>query len=248
MGILARLLSRHDAPGQESSTPWVADFRVRGEKFGYANVPASDVYAAFDQVVVPSCSGFAQIKQGLLARQISPDVFHLISFGSDKRGSYCFRWGVSLAYVPHEWGERCRYHRTLKSVRFDLFEDPLEFVVQDWRSAEGWGYMADTLHGPMCFREDLVRAWANLWPIITSWFSAVQDLQGVLNQATQHLRHNWRGARHYPDPKLVLAFTLARVGKREEGAAALNELSQADPTSYGSEGLKTALSEITALQ
>ena len=248
MGIFDRLFKHHNPPGGESPTPWDVECKARAAKFGYGQVPASEVWAAFEQVVVPSCSGFLQAKRGLLARQINSDMFHLVSFGAGKGGIYGFRWGVSLAYVPHEWEEACKYHRTLKAVRFDLFEDPWEFLIEDLHSAEGWQYMADTLHGPTCFREDLARAWANLSPVITTWFSTVPDLPGVVSCANRHLRHNWRGFRHHPDPNLILAFTLARLGKREEALTALSELGRADSVGYGSEILKSALDKTLAIQ
>jgi hypothetical protein len=118
------------------STPWVNRCAERAKKYGYEMVSASKVYDAFNTIAPPSLPRFAVLKEGQLVREVCSDIVHLINLSATKGGRYTFRWGVSLTYVPHEWDPKPKFHRTLKSARFDLFEDPYEFLITDHFSAE----------------------------------------------------------------------------------------------------------------
>ena len=78
-------------------------------------VPAEAVYETFHHVVRPS--GFRAISNGVLARPVTDDISHLIKLVAYKGGEYHFRWGASLAYVPHSWNNALRWHRTSKSFK-----------------------------------------------------------------------------------------------------------------------------------
>ncbi|PYJ58478.1 MAG: hypothetical protein DME24_16295 [Verrucomicrobia bacterium] len=94
-------------------------------------------------------------------------------------------------------------------------------------------------------REDLARACGNLKPIILHWFDSTSNLDGILNRAAVQVNHLWQGFRHHPDPKLVYAFTLARLGRVSEGKTALEELIESNRETYGSIELRCALDKIT---
>ena len=104
--------------------------------------------------------------------------------------------------------------------------------------------MVDTLHGEVCVRHDLTRAWCNLKPVIQDWFALCSSLEGVLRKSAEHVNHTWPSFRHFPDPKLVYAFTLARLGKLSDGASALEELVKSDGETYASNELRNALQRI----
>jgi|SRR5947209_5499632 len=240
-GLFRRHFRREDNSSKTNMTEWQKACTARAEKYGYSKVPAAVVYTAFAEIVKPSTFGFAPMKSGLVAAKVSDDIFHVIELRSGKGDIYSFRWGVSLAYVPHDWCGKCTFHRTLKSVHLDLFEDAGEFLVRDPYSAEGWQYYTDSGHGEICMREDLARAWCNLKPIILHWFDTVSNLEGILDRATAHVNHSWQSFRHHPDPKLVSAFTLARLGRVSEGKNALEDLMELNRETYCSIELRGAL-------
>lgn len=203
---------------QSPSSVRLAD---RAKHFGWNEVPASVVYATFDEVVANSEPNFTLLKKGSLGRQVSRDITHLISFSPGGRGGmYGFSWGVSLAYVPHEWSPKPKFHRTLKSARFALWEN-IEFVVTDPSSREVETYLVDAMHGEECMRSDLLRTWSKLQLRIRLFFEQSSNLEGVLNRATQHANRKWDSFLHFPDPKIVEAFTLARLGKSAEAETLL---------------------------
>jgi hypothetical protein len=72
------------------------------------------------------------------------------------------RLGVSLAFVPHEFDRRLRFHRTMKSADLDLFEAASdEFVQRGETERRGFlaaGYGADVL------RRDASEAWELVTP------------------------------------------------------------------------------------
>jgi hypothetical protein len=195
---------------------------VRAKEYGWHQVAAATVYASFGEIVANAEPMFALLKNGLLARQSSDEVVQMIQLSAGKGGSYGFRWGVSLGFIPHEWSPRPRFHRTLKSARLDLFEEPFNFLIADHCSGEGWDYLVDGMHGESCMRRDMLAAWSKLQPVIDSFFNALSSLDGVLRKANEHATKSWQSFRHHPDPKVVQAFTLARLGRLPEAEGLLS--------------------------
>lgn len=76
-------------------------------------IPADEVYRVFEKIVV--LSGFQLIRKGMLARQVSEEIIHLINLAAYKGAIYGIQWGVSLNYVPHRWENELRWHRSIKS-------------------------------------------------------------------------------------------------------------------------------------
>jgi len=200
--------------------------------------------------VLPALADFTRLKKSCFAKQINEDIFHAIKF-ERSRGSYVFRWGVSLSNVPHEWEEKYKFHRTLKSARFDLY-DSTQSLTKDCYSATVH-LMASFLHGEECFREELATAWKNLEPVIRNWFAAAATLDGVLNTAKTQMNSpaNEHSSAHYkyhhPRPKMVYAFTLAKIGRFQEGLIILAEL-QSENEFYSSDELPKALRQIAKFE
>ena len=217
----------------------------RAKHLGWDQVPASEVYQAFNEIVASSEQAFASLADGKLARQVAGDIVHLITFTAGGRGGvYAFRWGVSLAYVPHEWVPKAKYHRTLKSARVALWED-VEFVVADPASPEVETCLVDIMHGAACMRSDLVRAWGKLQPAIRAFFSQSSSLEGVLESATAQTHRKWEGFRHSPDPGVVRAFTLARLGRLAEAESVLGEFIASQKSLESPEELMSVLKTIS---
>src|SRR5215216_5916784 len=111
----------------------------RALQYGFHQVTALAVYREFDTLIAPATFGFRSLKLGLYAKQVTSEIFHLIKFQAYKGATYGVRWGVSLAYMPHTWFPKPKWHRTLASAQFDLFEEPVDYLISDaapWRERE----------------------------------------------------------------------------------------------------------------
>lgn len=201
-----------------------ARLRAVAERYGYDEVPASQVYVTFEAISDRGAAGFSTIKPGLYGKVVDADIIHVMKMQAVKGASYTVRWGVSLSYVPRVQGERVRWHRTLKSAALDLFEEPLEYLnLQDDADAEPDTCFAMNGHGPQYLRETMTRMWSTVDAPVRAWFDGTKDLAGVLLRADEQRARTWRGPRHHPDPRLVRAFTLRRLGRDADARAALDE-------------------------
>jgi hypothetical protein len=218
----------------------------RTAKYGNCRVPATTVHDIFEEVVHPQHLGFALIKKGLFGKQIANDIAHLLKFQAYKGAMYSFRWGVSLGYMPHEWKPKLKCHRSFASARFDLFEQPFDFLftgTTPWRESETYG--VDTLHGEICLREDLELAWKKTSPTVVTWLDSMQSPNGILQRAYEQMSRVWSGPLHHPDPAMVYAFTLAKIGRIGEALVVLHELMRkTGETPDAQERLDKAIHEI----
>jgi hypothetical protein len=223
-------------------TEWTVD---RAKKYGWSPVAASEVYACFEEVVAAAEPTFTSLKKGSLVRQDSSDFVSLIRLCAGKGATYSFRWGLSLAFLPHEWEPGSKYHRTLKSARFDLWENPSDFLVADAYSGEDLNYLVDSMHGAACMRQDMQRAWSKLQPTIKLFFESCATLEGVLLRAHEHSIKDWQSFRHWPDPKMVEAFTLARLRRVPEAESLLRAFVAENKSIEAPNDLLAALKEIS---
>jgi hypothetical protein len=186
-------------------------------------VPARSLYEAFRQVVTPT--GFQTVKNGVLARQATTDIFHLITLAAYKGNQYGFQWGVSLTYMPHRWENELRWHRTLKSARLDLW-DRLMDLPQDLNLTRlpPDKSIPSRSHGIELFEQNLEREWQDLKTTIAGWLGLARDLPGVLSMSSQQKQRSWQGPHHWPPPSLVHAFTLSRMGSLREAVTELSEI------------------------
>jgi hypothetical protein len=191
-------------------------------KYGYSTVPAPTVYQVFEEIAQPGRLGFATIRSGLYGKAVNSEIVHLVKLQALKGMSYTVWWGVSLSFVPHKWNCGLRWHRAFKSSRFDLFETPFDYfplAATEWRESEK--YIADTLHGESYLKRSLDVMWKGLGQELLAWFTSTQSLDGVLQKAREQTERNWVGFNHHPDPLMVYAFTLVRLGQTEEARAAI---------------------------
>jgi hypothetical protein len=194
------------------------------EKHGYGEVPAKEVYGLFDSTAASGLGGFAMIKPGFYVRVVSEDVAHVVKLQALKGLAHGVFWGVSLSCVPHLQAGRARWHRTPKAARFDLFETPFDYFDLAGKEPEVCErYVAYNGHRIDYLRETMTRMWTIVDDPIRSWFAGTQDLAGVLAKAEEQRHRAWHGARHDPDPLVVCAFTLARLGRTAEARARLDE-------------------------
>jgi hypothetical protein len=186
-------------------------------------VPAAKIYEIFAMVVkVP---GFQSIAKGILARQITSDIVHVIKLEHYKGAFYGFRWGVSLTYLPHTWDGGLRWHRTLKTARLDLFDQFFDLPPALNRSTLPPGAsVPSSLHGVELFQQDLLIKWKDCETTIAEWLDCARNLEGVLSMSSEQSHRVWKGPQHDPPPGLVYAFTLARIGRGQEAHKQLRAL------------------------
>jgi hypothetical protein len=222
-------------------------WRSISAKYGNEVVPTATVYETFDEIAQPARLGFSPIKRGLYGRAVSDEITHLMKLQALKGASYSVWWGVSLAYVPHEWRERLRWHRSFKSARFELFETPTTYFPElesDWREKNK--YIAAKGHGESYLRETMQTMWEQLHEHILAYFSATQSLAGVLQKAQEQIQRTVLWRYHYPNPMLIVALTLGRMGRPEDAEVTLNEYFKIDDEPPDAQAnLKRVLVEIT---
>lgn len=179
-------------------------------------VSAARCYEIFERENAPCCSGFSAVRNGVLVKEISPDISHVLQLTRYKGGEYGFRWGALLTYLPSQWKNRLSWHRSPKSLTFDLWEQACEdmddpaVLPPDERT-----WYANFMHGEDRFTLDLRRAWTILGAYVFDWFAQLTDLQGVLAVSDRQAKRQWMRTSHFPPPALVHAFTLARMGHLE---------------------------------
>jgi hypothetical protein len=223
-------------------------FQGIAARHGYRAVPASKVYELFEATAQPAALGFSSIKTALYGRAVNDDIVHLLRLLALKGASYSICWGVSLSYLPHRWSTGLRWHRSFQASRFDLFETPHDYfpaVMADWR--EGEKYIAHTQYGESYLQENLQVMWEQIGDEILGWFSATQSLAGVLEKAREQVERKRTGPQHQPNPLMVYAFTLGRMGRAGEAKASLGAFFQLGRVSPDEQAnLEKALQRICA--
>ena len=207
-------------------------------------VPASTIYQIFEETVI--LPKFQIVKNGVLARQVSVDLIHVVKLAAFKGAAYGFHWGVSLTYIPHRWEEELRWHRSMKSATLDLWDQ-----LADLPQAPNHTQVSipSSLHGPEAFEHSLRREWQDLKGTITSWLERVSDLSGVLAMSKEQTQRYWKGPRHWPPPGLAHAFTLARMGDFAKATAELKVIADgeaSDPNNLLFKALERVSSQVSS--
>jgi hypothetical protein len=192
-------------------------------KYGYARIPVNRVYQLLELTVQPGQQNYEIIRNGLFGRKVHENIYHLIKFQAMKGYSFTIWWGASLTYLPQYWNKSLKWHRTLRSARLDLFEMPWDFLIDassSWQEQEL--YSPSAMQGEEAFQKNAAIMWKMMRPHILSWMDKAGTIPGVLELASGQVKRNWSGARHFPNPLFVLAFTYAKLGKVEQGRETLN--------------------------
>jgi hypothetical protein len=225
----------------------IKKFYEKVEKHGgWQQVPAERIYSIFSETLKPAEMGFVIAKRGYLARQIDADIFHIIKLDALKGGAYGLSYGLSLSYVPYPYVPKVKWHKSLKSVSLDLREQPqVHWVDSKNDKTPIESYIATSMLGEKCFREELENAWKHSSQKTTTWFDSTRNFAGILDKCEQHLGKSETGIRYLPGPRLVRAFTYAKTGRSNDAKAELdlflNEYQEGDESRTN---LYAALSEI----
>jgi hypothetical protein len=193
----------------------------------WETVPAGTIYQIFEDVV--KLAGFHMARKGVLARQVSADLIHLINLTRFKGALYGFRWGVSLSYVPHRWENKLLWHRSIRSAALDLWDQLADLPPRvNFMRVRKNSSIPSGLHGRELFEQNLRREWREIESTISQWLDSVSDLSGVLSMSAKQMERVWTGPSHFPPPSLVHAFTLARMGHSAEAEAELKAIADAE--------------------
>jgi hypothetical protein len=204
----------------EDATVIAAHDRWR-QKYGdeeWSPIPADDVYELLEEIVQPREFGLERVRRGSFAGQVDADIIRVLRVAPYKGYSYGLEWGVSLAFVPHEFERRVRFHRTLKSAALDLFEDAVEELGR--RGGDERDGSIPAGYGAEVFRRDATQLWRLVRPRVEEWWGSTTTVARVLARARAQ-KTAQPVPRHWPEPALVEAFALARLGRDEEARLAL---------------------------
>jgi hypothetical protein len=103
-------------------------------------------------------------------------------------------------------------------VRFDLFEDALDVAGGDSLDNR----VIHSLYGARVFRESAERAWRLLADHVPRWWRDTSTVAGVLEHARAQAEAPPKTAGHWPPPRLVEAFALARLGRHDQAENVLS--------------------------
>jgi hypothetical protein len=194
-----------------------AEYRQRAARYGTEQVPVQRLREHFDRVAALASAGFEPTKPGAYARSVEDGIVQLAKLMTFKDGTCSLQWGVSLPWMPHEFSPKPKWHRTLKSARMDLFEWPVTLETAPGESPNDWHVSLS--HGPQYMALTYDAMWQRLRPRMHTFFERVRTAPAVMAaahaQCAQTLPHD-------PDPRLVLAFTAARLANPPAAADALD--------------------------
>ena len=135
------------------------------------------------------------------------------------------QWGVSIDWIPHLSGSSIRWHRTNSTARFDLCFDPLDYSPPDTRS-----WQVSPWEGLDSVRKTANEVAHRAWQSANNWFSAVNTVEAFARAfEDKKVRPFVRfGFMNYVQEPLAYAFVLAKLGRTEEAAVALNAVVERD--------------------
>jgi len=118
-------------------------------------------------------------------------------------------WGLSLSFLPVLQGSRLVYHRTARSARLDVREEPRDFRAS-FSSPTRFEYINCSEE---FFRSSFAKYLIRITPEAVGWFERVRSLEDVEHELErQALNKDWAYRIRSPKPAFVLAFVKASRG------------------------------------
>lgn len=200
----------------------VTKLYAKVEKYGsWQKVPADRIYSIAEEVISSSSNGFVSPKRGWWAREFAAETFQVVKLDALKGAAYGLSYGLSLPYVPYPYLPRAKWHRSIKSASLDLREQP-QVHLADSTNLGAHGFVASSLLGEKCFRDEFGALWKACWPRISEWFQSTRSTEGVLQKCAAHLARSAGEVKYIPGARLVRAFAYAKVGRRDAAMAELD--------------------------
>jgi hypothetical protein len=75
------------------------------------------------------------------------------------------------------------------------------------------------MNGEKYLRETTETMWDDMHKLVMNWFSSAKNLNDILHKADEQVE--LKLDYHYPNPLLVYAFTLGRMGEMEKAKEAM---------------------------
>ena len=222
-------------------------FYAKVEKYGgWKRVPADRIHDLANEIIEPAKIGFVKAHRGFLVRKISEDISHAIKLDALKGASYGISCGVWLPFVPFPYAPQLRWHRSLKSAELTLRNQPQEWLQErQCPQRPDHGFTADSMLGEQCFREEFGKAWRSASVRVQKWFAETVTLESVLSRCDEQSNRQNSGICFVPEPGLVRALTLARMGRIAKANEELESfLEQSNTESDARANLRRALGQI----
>ena len=212
-------------PSTPGEKRWHRFLQAATNKWGYEQVRAADVYALFDERVALTLPEFATLAPGRHQRSVDSEIIQIIRLKPLKGAMYRIGFGVLLPFIPTEGGAKLRRGRLSAKSSYSLWDEPQE--VEARKSAPVvtmLNPLNDTdlirgvhnLHGPSFVQHTMEHHWRHMLPAMTAWFSVNVTLNALLETALKQSTDSNFGT-HHPNPSLVAAFLLAKLGRVGEG-------------------------------
>jgi hypothetical protein len=198
-------------------------------------VPKVEIDAVLEQalseVLVPL--GLAAVSPRRWVHTQAGSARRLLEVRAMKGAALQLWWGFSLDYVPHISGGKLRWHRTVKSAMLDVMPEIESLAVDPNLSV---------LFGKRRFIADLQRVIPHTLAHAEVAWGRGESLQGIADLLSDFRARKSSGPGFYNFVQLplALAFTLARLGRWEEGESELDSVLQSEPYSTVADPLRQA--------
>lgn len=161
-------------------------------------------------------------------------VVKVLRLSARKGGLYAVQYGALLSFMPTESGDSLRRANTSAQLAPMLWDEPVDDADKP-ELGKAIGTMLDpltdtdlingvhTLNGAGFMEYTLSHYWARTLPTLRAWFDANASLEQLLKTARAQCEDRITYRTHYPQPKLVVAFLLARLGCLAEAEDELQE-------------------------
>jgi hypothetical protein len=222
-------------PSTPKERRWHRFLEAARKKWGYAQVPAAEVYAAFDRKVCADLSAYQHVAPGRHSQSTnSAGVVNVLRLSARKGGLYVVQYGALLTFIPTESGGALRRANTAAQLAPMLWGGPVDDADRP-ELGKAIGTMLDpltdtdlingvhTLNAAGFMEYTLSHHWARTLPRLRAWFDANASLNQLLKTARAQCEDRIAYGTHHPQPKLVVAFLLARLGHLAEAEDALQE-------------------------
>jgi hypothetical protein len=177
--------------------------------------PAAEVDAVSHETFDPPLVslGFERVGVRKWVRRSKAPVREIFALNVMKGLSRSPSWAFSLDFVPHLCGSSLAWHRTNKSARADLSDDPIDHTGVPRPELE-----IDPWYGVEHVRETAARAASTAIPLALAFLDSVrtvEDLPAAFERVKRRPAIRF-GFYNYVQQPLAYAMTLALVGRERE--------------------------------
>jgi len=181
--------------------------------------------------------GFELQKPLHWVRSDDAPIRQVFAFVQYKGGALAPFWGLSLDFVPHVSGAQVKWHRTVKSARFDLNRDARD---RNMELSYIWGPEELARNAPVAISNALLEA-----EIFWKAAKSIPELPAAFMSTKQYMSGGGLGFYNYVQHPLAFAFVLAKLGQPELANAEFDRYLQSDMNSAVVDRLREMLSHCT---